>query len=367
MAPRKKKNTDVDYPSYLQLDRLLTAQSRLSEQKGTPAHDEMLFIVVHQVYELWFKQILFEMDRIQKEFSGKVVGDKSLRMILSGLDRIMSILEILPRHMDILETMAPLDYLDFRSLFRTASGFQSMQFREFEIRLGVREEDRVMYANRPYTSYLKGADQRFVEKLQKTPSVFDQVEAWLTRTPFVEMGGYRFWDSYKKAVTDMLAHDEKQIAGDKELGDEIRAAEMAKLNNTRQQFQNFWALFGQKKPANDIGWRLSGKALQAALFVNLYRDQPVLQMPYRILSRLMDIDEIVTLWRYRHALMTQRMLGLKMGSGGTSGPDYLLQTAQKQRVFKDLFAITTFFIPRSKLPELPAAVEAKMGFAYSGK
>lgn len=363
----KRKSKDVDYPSYLQLDKLLDAQSRLSEQKGTPAHDEMLFIIVHQVYELWFKQILFEMDRIQKELSGKVVGDKSLRMILGGLDRILSILEILPKHLDILETMPPLDYLDFRSLFRTASGFQSMQFREFEIRMGVREEDRVMYACRAYTSYLKAEDKNFVEGLQKKPSLFDQMEAWLTRTPFVEMGGYRFWDSYKKAVSEMLAHDEKMIADDKTLNKEIQAAEMAKLNNTRQQFEGFWGLFSQKKPANDIDWRLSGKALQAALFINLYRDQPALQMPYRILSRLMDIDETVTLWRYRHALMTQRMLGLKMGSGGTSGPDYLLQTAQKQRVFKDLFAITTFFIPRSKLPELPKDVEAKMGFSYNSK
>lgn len=364
MAAKKRKSKDVDYPSYLQLDKLLTAQSRLSEQKGTPAHDEMLFIVVHQVYELWFKLILFEMDRIQKQLSGKVVGDKSLRMILAGLDRIVSVLEILPRHMDILETMAPLDYLDFRSLFKTASGFQSMQFREFEIRLGVREEDRVMYACRAYTSYLKNEDKIHVEKLQKQPSLFDQLEGWLTRTPFVEMGGYRFWESYKKSVADMLAQDEKMIKGDKTLSKEIREIELAKLNSTREQFDSFWNMFSQKKPANDIGWRLSGKALQAALFINLYRDQPVLQMPYRILSRIMDIDEIVTLWRYRHALMTQRMLGLKMGSGGTSGPDYLLQTAQKQRVFKDLFAITTFFIPRSKLPELPEEVETKMGFAY---
>ncbi len=367
---KKKKQAELDYPSYLRLDRLLGAQERLSAKGGkAAAHDEMLFIIVHQAYELWFKQILFEMDRIQSEFSGRVVNDKSLRMILGGLDRIQCILELLPKQLDILETMTPLDFLDFRSLFRTASGFQSMQFREFEIRLGLRDEDRVMYANKAYTSYLSARDQKFVATLNKKPSLFEQLEQWLARTPFVEMGGYRFWSDYKKAVGEMLDADEKAIGSDKALNKEVRAAEMAKLNVTRQRFDELWNWFGQKKkPANDgLSWRLSGRALQAALFITLYRDQPVLQMPYRIISRLMDIDETLTLWRYRHALMTQRMLGHKMGSGGTSGPDYLLQTAQKQRVFKDFFGLTTFLIPRSRLPELPNAVEAKMGFVYSGK
>ncbi len=109
-------------------------------------------------------------------------------------------------------------------------------------------------------------------------------------------------------------------------------------------------------------WRLSSKALHAALFIMLYRDQPVLQQPFKILNALMDIDETMALWRYRHALMVQRMLGMKMGSGGSSGHDYLVQTAAKNRIFLDLFALSTFMIPRSTLPKLPQEVEQKMGF-----
>ncbi len=112
-------------------------------------------------------------------------------------------------------------------------------------------------------------------------------------------------------------------------------------------------------------WRLSNAAVHAGLFINLYRDQPVLQQPFAILSALMDIDETMTLWRYRHALMAQRMLGMKTGSGGSSGHDYLAETAQKHRIFRDLFALSTFLIPRSKLPQLPRAVEESMGFRYS--
>jgi tryptophan 2,3-dioxygenase len=106
--------------------------------------------------------------------------------------------------------------------------------------------------------------------------------------------------------------------------------------------------------------------LQAALFINLYRNEPVLQLPFRLLSGLMDIDETLTHWRYRHALMVQRMIGRKVGTGGSSGHDYLRQTAERHRIFGDLFALSTFFIPRSRLPALPAAMRQAMGYTYAG-
>jgi tryptophan 2,3-dioxygenase len=147
-----------------------------------------------------------------------------------------------------------------------------------------------------------------------------------------------------------------------ELGREARQMELTKLENTQKQFD----LLFTRKTKEKLPWRLSQKALQAALLINLYRDQPVLQVPFKILSSLMDIDETMTLWRYRHALMVQRMLGMKMGSGGSSGHDYLVETAAKNRVFLDLFALSTFMIPRSALPKLPQSVEEKMGFRYAG-
>ena len=110
---------------------------------------------------------------------------------------------------------------------------------------------------------------------------------------------------------------------------------------------------------------MSLPAILAALFINVYRDHPVLQQPYRLLAALMDIEETLTLWRYRHALMVQRMIGVKIGTGGSSGHDYLRRTVERHRIFADLFQLSTYLIPRSTLPPLPPEVEAAMGFVYA--
>lgn len=367
-AARKDDLSDITYSSYLHLDRILDAQDRLSRQGGKPpAHDEMLFIITHQAYELWFKQILFEMDRVQDIFAQDHVPDTDLRTVASALNRIVEILKLLGQQLDVLETMTPLDFLDFRGVFRTASGFQSIQFRAVEVRLGLKREERIEYAGCPYDSYLPEQARKQVNALEGKPSLFDQLEAWLARTPFVEMGGFKFWDAYRVAVAEMIDADKAAVEADTTLGKEARRAELQKLDNTRKRFD--YLLEGPEKAADGEGmnWRLSHRALQAALFINLYRDQPVLQGPFSILRRLMDVDELMAIWRYRHALLVQRMLGVKMGSGGSSGHDYLMETTQKHRVFKDLFALSTFLIPRSALPELPDEVSGAMGFSYMDK
>lgn len=349
-----KKSPDITYKSYLGLDRLLGSQKPLS-----PAHDEMMFIVVHQTYELWFNLILFELDRIQKVFSGRVVKDDDLRLVSAGLSRCVDVMKLLVSQLDIMETMTPLDFLDFRHVFRSASGFQSMQFRELELRLGLQESERVSYDGRSYAAYLPPEDQKRIAALAKKPSLSDQIDKWLSRTPFVEMGGFSFWQAYRKAVADMIATDRAVVARNKKMTPPARQMELGKLQNMEAQFS---LLFGDSK--EKLPWRFSKKALQAALFINLYRDRPALQMPFQVLNGLMDLDEVLALWRHRHALMAQRMLGTKMGSGGSSGHDYLAATTGKQRVFKDLFALSTFLIPRSKLPKLPRAVEDRMSLKY---
>lgn len=357
------KKKDITYKTYLQLPTLLAAQQPISGSgKKSFAHDEMLFIIVHQTYELWFKQVLFEIDRVQDIFSSKTIDDKDLRVISSGLGRIVEILKHLVRQIDILETMTPLDFLDFRHVFRSASGFQSLQFRELEIRLGLRSEDRVAYDGKAYESYLSEEDRKVIRKLEKKNSLFEQVDRWLSRTPFIAMGGFNFWRAYRRSVASMVAADRSAVLSNAKISKPARQLELNKIENVQKQFD----LLFSAKQKEKMPWRLSPKAVKAALFITLYRDQPALQAPFKIMSDLMDIDETMTLWRYRHALMVQRMLGMKMGSGGSSGHDYLAQTAAKSRVFLDLFALSTFMIPRSLLPALPAAVEKKMGFRYGG-
>jgi tryptophan 2,3-dioxygenase len=354
-----KKTKDIDYKTYLQLPVLLGAQVPISGTGKNFAHDEMLFIIVHQTYELWFKQVLFELDRIQEIFSGKKVADKEMRVISASLDRIVEILKHLVRQIDLVETMTPLDFLDFRHVFRSASGFQSLQFRELEIRLGLKSEARAAYDGKHYASYMSSQDQKILGTLEGKPTLFEQVDKWLSRTPFVSIGNFDFWKSYRKAVSTMIEGDRKAVKANKSLSKHVREMELAKLGNTQKQFD---ALFTKNPEGGN--WHLSLDALKAALFITLYRDQPILQLPFKILGGLMDIDETITLWRYRHALMVQRMLGMKMGSGGSSGHDYLAQTAAKNRIFLDFFALSTFMIPRSTLPKLPKDVEDKMGFRH---
>jgi tryptophan 2,3-dioxygenase len=93
----------------------------------------------------------------------------------------------------------------------------------------------------------------------------------------------------------------------------------------------------------------------------------VLQLPFRLLAALMNVDELLTLWRYRHALMVQRMIGVKIGTGGSAGHDYLRDTAAKHRIFSDLFRLSTYLIPRSRLPKLPRELEDAMGYRYAAR
>src|SRR5215831_9928643 len=176
--PTSSPPGDAYYADYLKLDQLLTAQQPESARRGRPAHDEMLFIIVHQAYELWFKQILNELDRIQVDFGGDVVEDEYLGRIVHGLDRIVEILKLLIQQLEVLETMTPLDFLDFRDFLFPASGFQSGQFRLIEIRLGLARGARSQYAGKPFDDTLTEADRSRVASAERGPKLIDQLDRW---------------------------------------------------------------------------------------------------------------------------------------------------------------------------------------------
>ena len=116
------------------------------------------------------------------------------------------------------------------------------------------------------------------------------------------------------------------------------------------------------EPASSPGRHFSRRALQAALLINLYRDEPILHLPFQLLALLADIERNFTTWRQRHAQMVMRMIGTRIGTGGSSGHEYLDRTAERHRVFADLSALASFYIPRSALPKLPPEVRSRMGF-----
>ena len=355
----------ISYSDYLKLDTLLACQQPESAKQGRPAHDELLFIIVHQAHELWFKQILFELQHVDALFSGPKVDDRALGSIVRALLRIVEIERLIIQQLSVLETMTPLDFLDFRDLLVPASGSQSLQFRLIETRLGLRSRDRIALAGRMPEAFLTPADREKLEKAQNVPSLSDHVEKWLERTPFIDRGSYKFRDAYRRTIEQMLESDAAMVRANTRMREEEKKVELANLAAARQRFDGLFDEATHRKLVEAGVWRLSSKALQAALFINLYRDEPVLQLPFRMLSLFMDVDELLTTWRYRHALMVQRMIGLKVGTGGSSGHDYLRQTAESHRAFRDLFALSTFLIPRSRLPALPPELMRAMGYRYS--
>ncbi len=352
------------YADYLHLDKILSAQSPRSAEFGQPAHDELLFITVHQVFELWFKQILHELDSVREMFLGNYVDEKNIGIAVSRLHRITTIQTVMIEQFRILETMTPLDFLEFRDFLSPASGFQSVQFRLIENKLGLKRESRMDFNNTSYEKRLSDAHQHLALQSEQEPSLFALVERWLERTPFLNFGNFDFWKSYKHAVETMLAQDRQTIEHNPTLTDEDKTRELTQLSRT---IENFEALFSEEKH-NDLvrlgARRLSYTAFKAALLIMLYRDQPILHLPFRFLTALIDIDELFATWRYRHSIMVQRMIGTKIGTGGSSGHTYLKQTVDAHRVFLDFFNLSTFLIPRSSLPALPREVERELGFFF---
>ena len=261
-------NPAVTYGSYLKVDELLALQQPRS---AGPEHDELLFIVIHQVYELWFKELLHELDRV-----ARLLREDEPHRAQHTLKRVLTILKVMVAQLDILETMTPLEFLSFRERLAAASGFQSDQFRQIEFVLGAKTDKAI--ARFPEGSRARLAlQQRFGE-----PTLWDAFLQYLARE------GY-------KVPGDHLARD----------------------------------LARPIEPS---------PAIQEIL-IEVYRRDP---KNAELCERLVDLDEGVQEWRYRHVKMVERTIGVKMGTGGSTGAAYLQSTIGRP-AFPDLWEI------RSKL------------------
>jgi len=256
----------LTYSSYLKLDELLTAQSPLSEG---PEHDEMLFIIIHQVYELWFKQILHELDYLRQLFN-----HNQTPRALHTLRRTLTILKTVVAQIDVLETMTPQEFLSFRDRLESASGFQSYQFRELEFLLGHKRRTILVH-------YPEGSTARQkLEKRYAEPTLWDAFLHYLAA-------------NRHKIPPELLERDVTEPI----------------------------------QPS---------LAVQKTL-IKIYHKHPIL---VRVCERLVDLDEGIQEWRYRHVKMVERTIGNKPGTGGSSGVGYLQATLLKP-IFPDLWAIRT--------------------------
>ena len=335
------------YTDYLELDKILGSQ----HPKSSNDTDEMLFIIIHQAYELWFKMVIHELDHVRRIFDTDNVQDNAgdMSIAVHKLKRVVKILEVLNRQVDVLETMTPMDFLEFRNLLLPSSGFQSLQFRIIEAKLGLKMDQRYK-ANYYKNTRPGGFNQRDYEAItgvESEATLKGLVIQWAERTPFFDEalwkeyqslypagnGSQKFWSDYKKIYAESLS------------GVELRQVEELERVFYKEGLGEF-----------SVG------AMRAVLFIMLYRNLPIFQQPFDLLTTLIDVDEMLSQFRYKHMLMARRMIGMRVGTGGTSGAGYLEGALRQHYIFKELTEVSTFLIERSRLPELPKAVMEKMSF-----
>ena len=361
-----KKNSSVHYNEYLDLDKILDAQTPLSKAGNNEAHEEMLFIIIHQTYELWFKQIIHEIDSVMALLSTQKMDEENVGLVVGRFERVNKILEVLVKQLDILETMTALDFLDFRNYLSPASGFQSHQFRKIEVMLGLKIDKRHQFGGCPYHDQFTGEKKDEILEIEKDTSLFALVEKWLERIPFLNMEGYDFVDQYKSSVVKMLKN-EVAVINASGLSESDKMIRVKMIEENRKYFDNIFDEKNHLKSIENGLTKLSYKATMSALLINLYREQPILQLPYKFLRKLVETDHKISLWRFRHVQMVEKMLGQKIGTGGSSGQGYLKKTVDQHKLFEDIANIATLMISREYLPELPKNIKQKLSFNFTNK
>lgn len=343
---------DLYYSEYIELDRILDSQHPKSFESMEKGNDEMLFIIIHQVYELWFKQILFELDLVRHIFIQDGINDNSddMSQVVHKLKRIGKILELINQQVSVLETMTALDFLEFRNVLLPASGFQSKQFRLIEAKLGLKREQRYKaeYYKHTRRGSLSESDLQEVNQAESERTLKELIIKWLERMPFFEDV---YWMDYKRG-TESGFEDRHKFWVDYRIAyqNSLSENELGRLMEFDKVF--FEEGRGEVPPA----------AMRAALFITIYRNLPIFQMPFELLNALSEIDELLSNWRYRHFMMVRRMIGLRVGTGGTSGAGYLEGTLSQHYAFREITEVATFLIERSKRPVLPSALTEKVSF-----
>lgn len=341
-----KKFPEVTYKNYIRTDELLSLQN--SDYKGgLHHHDEHLFIVTHQTFELWFKQVLKELDSVAKIFQTAKDGKlerEAAEIICHRLSRAQQILKHSIGAFDILETMHPADFLEFRDYIGPASGFQSVQMRELEITLGLTDKERVKMGNKPYIEYLK-ADTKGLERIKKrlsSPSLKDILYQWLEKVydripeEFVPV----FKDAKKKNLyfQKSLWYNEEKAIQDA-VDQELKYLEPFLQGDISKDIKEEDKEAREKRKRRRV----------AALFINCYRHQASISHYANILDQIVGLEQAVLIWRSRHVRMVERMIGRRIGTGGSVGVGYLEKTLE-YRTFQDLWEVRTHFIRETALP-----------------
>jgi tryptophan 2,3-dioxygenase len=356
--PRDKTvpETKTTYWDYLHLPELLRLQHGIDQNDSELAQDELHFIMVHQVFELWFKLAIHEIRLATSELAMPDVPEDRIPYVRHHLDRVTVIVNHMVDQVDVIETLTPQDFVAFRNKLTPASGLHSHQHRIIEILLGAEHVPGSEYGKlilkslenltkeNPTTG---AAIWQEVCTARAEPSLRQALHSWLMRTPIDRKGGEvdpgavehfidRYLEAYRgfneEALTSILPNSktvserlEKDVL---EASDFLRATELPEAERADATLVRV-----------------------AILFIESYRELPLLAWPRLLLDTVVDLEQKILIFRSRHAKMVDRIIGQRVGTGGTSGSDYLHGRIREQ-IFPELWKVRTLLVPRERLPEL---------------
>lgn len=349
--------TPTSYWEYLGLKELLSLQGGISGDEKNLSQDEVVFIAVHQVYELWLKLMLRDLESARNLFAQEHVPDDALSGVSRLLARVRTILEIAAEHFRLVETITPRDFLQFRDNLFPASGGQSVQFREIEILFGLEDSDRIPYLGKgTYQDVLREPDgsegwvlARVKARLADRPTLKEAIDEWLYRTPIDgskpdEDGDAAvvdgFIDSYLKShagAMDQLKQRVPSLVRTDEEAEQLRA----RYDRAVEGAEEF--LRALDVPEDERARRR--RIRSAALFIEVFRELPLLAWPREVVDGLVAVEQAYIVFRQRHARMVERLIGRRVGTGGSTGVDFLDKGAN-YRVFRDLWAARTILVRR---------------------
>ena len=350
------------YWDYLELQDLLSLQGGLARDESKLDGEEVLFITVHQVFELWFKLVLRELRSARDLFRPEVVHEQQLSNAVFSLRRIQTIFRTATTHFEVVETIGLREYLEFRDALMPASGFQSYQLRQIEVLFGLEESERVpLGAHAGHLAALREPDGsegpalRLVRaQLADQPTLREAIDGWLSRTP---IDGVPHDDPDAEAALD--AFIDRYLAAHQVQSETSRRHACA-IASSREERERIEAMYARERestraffhPSPEEGGRRRARVRAAMVFIETYRQLPLLAWPREVLAALLEVEQGFLIFRQRHARMVERVIGRRTGTGGSDGVDYLDRTSLAYRIFRDLWAVRSLMIRPGATPPL---------------
>ena len=355
------------YWEYIKVEELLRLQGGLEPDDSNLSNDEVLFITVHQIDELWFKLVLRELVAVRNLFAKAPVPEQALASAARGIRRMSTLFEHIASHFEIMETMTTRDYLAFRDKLNPASGFQSGQLRELEVLLGLPDADRIplghehsyMNALRDHDGTPSAAFRRVEARLQDKPTLLEAIEDWLHRTP-IQGSTPGAADDPARVRAFIEAYCASQARCAEEALALAKAAALSPADAERLEKRYEREIEGARAflHAEDVPEEARARTSRvraAIVFIESYRELPLLAWPRVIVDELVAFEQAIVIFRQRHARMVERVIGRRTGTGGSSGVDYLDQTALRYRIFREVWAVRSLLVRQAALPPLENA------------